>query len=79
MWTLYPCVSGTVAKRIYQQGKGRRGLAAAWVAEVISWPMRAPLFKRPPETPLGEVGLHQIFRHTGGSKTGKCCRKEFVP
>jgi hypothetical protein len=36
MWTLYPCASRTVVKRIYQQGKGRRGLAAAWVPEVIS-------------------------------------------
>ena len=38
--------------------------------------MRAPLFKHPLETSLGEVGLHQIFRHIGDSETGKCRSEE---
>ncbi len=56
---------------VHQQRKCRRGLASAWIIEVIAGIWRAPIFKHPFETALGEMRLCQILRHIGQAESGK--------
>jgi hypothetical protein len=60
-----------VPQRVDHQSKRRRGLASAWIEEVVSGARKAPVLKHAPKTPLGEMGLHHAFRHIGQARSGE--------
>src|SRR4051794_38004211 len=57
--------SSPMAQGVDHQRKCGRGLAPAWIVEVIPGPRRAPLAKKSHETTLFFVGPPQILRHAG--------------
>src|SRR6266542_2726989 len=67
-WTI---ASTPVAQRIYEDGKGRGRMAAAWVIEMVSRKRRAPVFERALETPIGEIRPRHVLRHKGQSESAQ--------
>src|SRR5918993_5738707 len=63
--------SSSVTQRIDDQSERRRGLASAWIPEVISRPGWAPVFEHPLETTFGNVRLRQTFRHVRQAQSGQ--------
>jgi hypothetical protein len=61
----------SVAQRINDQSKRRRGLASAWIEEVIPGIGEAPVLEHALKTPFGEVPLDHAFRHIGQARPGE--------
>src|SRR5882762_10154432 len=64
--------SASKAQRIHQQCKGRRGVTAARVVEVISRVRRAPILEHSLEKTFVDMGLCQVLRHISQAESGEC-------
>ena len=60
--------SSAIAQDIHQQRESRRGLAAAWIIEVIARKRRAPVGKHPHQAAGGDVRPGMPLHHIGESK-----------
>src|SRR5579884_1064774 len=63
--------SRIVAKRLDQQGKGRRGLATARIPEVVAGIGEAPILKYALETYSSQIRQRHPFRHISQSESGQ--------
>ena len=57
---------------IDQHRKGRRGLAAARVIELVARKRRAPILEHPEQSSVGNIRRHLVFRHVGEAHSGQC-------
>src|SRR4051812_14995916 len=57
--------SPSVAQRIDQHGEGGRGLAAAWVIEMVAREGWAPIGEHPDEPSRVEMRLHLVLGQVG--------------
>src|SRR5687767_5648290 len=68
------CAAGStpVAQRVYEQGKRRRGLAAARVVEVVSRIRLAPVLKHPRQVSFGNMRPRHVLRDVSEAEAGQC-------
>ena len=53
------------------EGKGRRGLAAARVVEMVAGIRRAPVRQHPDEPAVGDVACHAVLGQVGQAEAGQ--------